>query len=90
MSQDNTAIEIETLSQNISFHIGLADLDLERGNYFIAQENLQKALDFAIKIDDKKKIGVIHTKLAKIYYTLSETEKAIVLINKALEIQRLT
>ena len=87
--QDNTDQDLN-LSNTVKYHIGLADLDLERGNYFIAEENLQTSLGFANQIDDKKNQGIIHTKLAKIYLTLNKLDKAISSISKALEIQRLT
>ena len=43
-SQDNTAEEIENLTGTIKFNISQADIDFERGNYFVAIDNLQKAL----------------------------------------------
>ncbi len=89
-SQENTSQDINALTQTISFHIGQAELDVGRGNFFIAEENLQKALDMAEQIDDKKSKGIIHTKMAKIHFTLSKYDRAISSINKALEIQRLT
>ncbi len=90
MSQDNTDQELEALKSSINFHIVQADLDLKRNNWYVAEENLQKALEFAQKIDDKKSIGSINTKIAKIKYTLGELDKAISYLNKALEIQKLT
>ena len=89
-SQNNTTEEIEQLTGSIKFQISQADIDFERGDYFIAIENLQRALELAEKIDDKKNKGIIHTKMAKINYTLGEPEKAISSINKSLEIQKLT
>jgi len=89
-AQKNASQDVSDLSNTISFQIGQADLDVGRGNFFIAQENLQKALDIAEQIDDKKSKGIIHTKMAKIYFTLSKYERAISSLNKALEIQRLT
>lgn len=90
MSQDMTEEEKASYTGNIIFNKKQAEIDFERGNYFIAIENLEKALEFAEKIDDKKNKGIIHTKLAKINYTLGESEKAISSLNKSLEIQRLT
>ena len=89
-SQQNATEDVQGLAQNITFHIGQAEFDVERGNFFIAEENLQKALDFAIQIDDKKSQGRIYTKMAKIHFTLSKYDKALSALNKALEIQRLT
>ena len=90
MSQDNTAEEVEGIKNTIIFHIGQAELDLERNNWYVAEENLQTALALAEKIDDKKNIGTINTKMAKIYLTIGEPEKAISSLNKSLEIQKLT
>lgn len=90
MSQDNTDSETEALKASINFQIGQADLDLNRNNWYVAEENLQKALEWAEKVGDKKIIGVINTKIAKIKYTLGESDKAISFLNKSLEIQKLT
>ena len=88
--QKNSDINTSDLAGNISYHIGQAEIDVERGNLFIAEENLQKALDFAVQIDDKKSQGIIYTKMAKIHFTLGKYDKALSSLNKALEIQRLT
>mgnify|MGYP002712947208 CR=1 FL=1 len=92
MSQDTntTGQEIEALQQSIEKGINQAAIDIERNNWFAAEENLNKSLELAEKIDDKKHIGIIHTRLAKIKYTLGYYDKALKLLNKALEIQRLT
>ena len=89
-AQQDASQNINALTQTISFHIGQADLDVGRGNFFIAEENLQKALDIAEQIEDRKSKGIIHTKIAKIHFTLGKYERAISSINKALEVQRLT
>ena len=89
-AQENPNQNIKALSQTINFHIGQAELDVDRGNFFIAEENLQKALDIANQIDDKKSEGRIHTKIAKIHLTLGKYDKALSSVNKSLEIQRLT
>ncbi len=88
--QKNSDINTSDLAGNITYHIGQAEIDVERGNLFIAEENLQKALDFAVQIDDKKSQGRIYTKMAKIHFTLGKYDKALSSLNKALEIQRLT
>ncbi len=89
-AQKNTVEDPKALANSIVFHIGQADLDVDRGNFYIAEENLQKALDFAVQMDDKKSQGIIHTKTAKIHFTLGKYDKALSSLNKALEIQRLT
>lgn len=90
IAQNDTAKDIEALTQSIKFHMSQADLDIERHNWFVAEENLNKALEFANKIDSKKDVGVINTRLAKIKYTLGYYDRALKLLNKSLEIQRLT
>ncbi len=67
--QETTAQEIETIQQSIKKNINQSAFDIERNQWFAAEENLNSALELAEKIDDKKQIGIIHTKLAKIKYT---------------------
>jgi len=81
---------LNILEHPYSDHIGQAELDVDRGNFFIAEENLQKALGFAQTINDKKSEGIIHTRIAKIHFSLGKYDKALSSVNKALEIQRLT
>lgn len=90
LAQDNTTTEIEQITNSIKFHMSQANIDIDRNNWYVAEENYNKALEFANKIDHKNYIGRIHTKLAKIKYTLGEYDLAINHLNKALEIQRLT
>ena len=77
LSQDISKEERQQLVTSIEFNIEQANLDVNRGNYFVAQDNLGKALEFAEKIDDKRYQGIIYTKMAKIHYTLGENDKAI-------------
>lgn len=90
LSQNDTVVDIETVQQTIKKNLSESAFDIERNNWFEAEENLNEALKLAEKIDDKKTIGFIHTKLAKIKYTLGYYDKGLQLLNKALEIQRLT
>ena len=87
LSQDISKEERQQLVTSIEFNIEQANLDVNRGNYFVAQDNLGKALEFAEKIDDKRYQGIIYTKMAKIHYTLGENDKAISSIFKALDRQ---
>lgn len=89
-AQENPSQNIKAISQTINYHIGQAELDVKRGNYFIAEENLQKAIYLADQIEDKKIEGIIHTEIAKIHFTLGKYDKALSSVNKSLEIQRLT
>ncbi|WP_179333350.1 ATP-binding protein [Winogradskyella costae] len=65
-----------------------AKYDNDRGNYYNAKDNLDKALDIAEKIDDKTSQGRIHTKIAKVQFLVSEKDQANISINKAIQIQR--
>ncbi|EDP71559.1 multi-sensor hybrid histidine kinase [Flavobacteriales bacterium ALC-1] len=69
-------------------HINQAKLYSDRGDYYNAKNNLDKALDIAIKIDDKSNQGKIHTKIAKVQFLVDEKNQANVSLSKALEIQR--
>ncbi|WP_299367995.1 ATP-binding protein [Winogradskyella sp.] len=68
--------------------INQAKLESDRGDYYDALGNLDKALNIAIKIDDKKNQGIIHTKIAKVRYLVGETDKAYVSLNTAIQLQR--
>ena len=69
-------------------HIDQAKLDSDRGDYYNAKDNLDKALDIAEKIDDKKNQGIIHTKIAKVQFLVGKEDKANISLSTALQIQR--
>ena len=87
LSAQNSA-ENEGMRNNIDQHILYADKDSNRGNYYLAIGTLEKALEWAKDIDDQKSIGIIHTNMAKLYYTLEDFDQAISNLAKATEIQR--
>ncbi|MBT8394234.1 MAG: tetratricopeptide repeat protein, partial [Bacteroidia bacterium] len=89
-AQESEEKNIKALSQTLKFHVEQSELDIERSQFFIAEENLQKALGFAKEINDKKSEGNIHTRIAKIHFTLGKYDRALSSVNKALEIQRLS
>lgn len=60
----------------------------KRGDYIGALNNLESALDIASKLEDKKKIGVIYTKIGKLQFLTNESDKAMSNLNKAISIQR--
>ncbi len=82
------AEDIDLLTLRLQNHIDQAKLESDRGDYYKAKDNLDKAKNIAIKIDDKKSEGIIHTKLAKLQFLVGESEKALVSLIKAIEIQR--
>ena len=49
---------------------------------------LEKALELALSVDDKKNQGIIHAKIGRLQFTLSDYKKAIVSLTKAAELQR--
>ena len=87
LAAQNSA-EREGMRNNIDQHILYADKDSNRGNYYTAIGNLEKALEWAKEINDPKTIGRIHTKMAKLHYTLEDFDQAISNLAKAAEIQR--
>ncbi|WP_179343884.1 ATP-binding protein [Winogradskyella ursingii] len=87
-SQQNGEEDPDRLSLDLQNLIAQAKLDSSRGNYFEAKDNLEKALEIAIKIDDKSSQGKIHTKIAKVQYIVDEPENANISLNSALQIQR--
>lgn len=87
-SQDNVNDDPETMLNSINYHIAQAQADVDNGNYYNAQKKLEEALKQAEKINDKKSIGLIHSKIGKIHYLLEEPTDAMVSLTKAVEVQR--
>lgn len=87
-AQEGSIEDRDILSLRIQNYTDQAKLNSDRGDYYNAKDNLQKALDIAIKIDDKKNQGIIHTKLGKLQYLIDEPEAAILSLSKAIQIQR--
>lgn len=88
-SAQNTPYEdIDVLRMRIENYIAHSDLQTERGDYFSANDNLDKALIIAEQIKDKHFQGILHTKIAKLQYTVEAPEKALISLTKAAEIQR--
>ncbi|MEZ4801972.1 MAG: ATP-binding protein [Gelidibacter sp.] len=87
-SQNVQNEDIDVLEMRIENYITHSDLENERGDYYSAKDNLEKALLIADQIKDKKSQGIIHTKIAKLQYTVEEPEKALISLTKAAEIQR--
>ncbi|GGW72321.1 hypothetical protein DFQ11_10149 [Winogradskyella epiphytica] len=78
----------DMLALTIRSHIKKATLDSERGNYYNAKDNLDKALEIAKKIDDKVNQGVLHTKIAKVQFLMNEKDQANSSLYEAIKIQR--
>ncbi|MBJ7879083.1 tetratricopeptide repeat-containing hybrid sensor histidine kinase/response regulator [Gelidibacter salicanalis] len=91
LSSQNAADEdVDILKMRIQNYVTQSGFDTERGEYYNAKDNLEKALAIADKIGDKKSEGSIHTKIAKILFIIEEPENALVSLTKAAELQRET
>ncbi len=88
-SQNSVEKDPEIIQNNIKYRITQSEYDIDNFNYFEAQKKLDDALDIASSIDDKKNIGIIFTKKARLQLFIENLEEAIVSINKAIEVQRL-
>ncbi|WP_405576284.1 ATP-binding protein [Winogradskyella sp. Asnod2-B02-A] len=69
-------------------HLEQARIESNRGDYYNAKDNFDKALDIAVKIDDKSQQGTIHTKIAKVQFFVGEEDQANISLTKAIQIQR--
>ncbi|MCB0382839.1 MAG: hybrid sensor histidine kinase/response regulator, partial [Psychroserpens sp.] len=87
-AQEDSEEDIDILKMRIENLVTQSNFDSERGDYFNAKDNLEKALSIAEKISDRKSEGEIHTKIAKLQFTVNEHENALVSLTKAAEIQR--
>ncbi|WP_298902367.1 ATP-binding protein [uncultured Psychroserpens sp.] len=87
-AQTNSDEDSEVLKLRIENTITLSGFDSERGDYFSAMDNLEKALELAISIDDKKSQGIIHTKIGELQIAIKEYDKALASLIKATDIQR--
>ncbi|WP_323788333.1 ATP-binding protein [Psychroserpens sp.] len=87
-AQEDSEEDVDILKMRIENLITQSNFDNERGDYFNAKDNLEKALAIAEKISDRKSEGEIHTKIAKLQFTVNEYENALVSLTKAAEIQR--
>ncbi|WP_228850653.1 ATP-binding protein [Aegicerativicinus sediminis] len=78
---DKAQIEIDGLITQSGF-------DVERGEYLKAQNNLKQALEVAETAGNQKYQGILHTKIAKLQYTLNDDKNALMHLSKAAEHQR--
>ncbi|MCF8272278.1 MAG: response regulator [Flavobacteriaceae bacterium] len=89
-SQDSIEKDPEILQNTINYKISQSEYDIEKFNYFEAQNKLDEALEIAQKIDDKTSIGLIYSKKGKLQLIIEELDEAIISTNKAIEVQRFT
>ncbi|WP_296380750.1 ATP-binding protein [Winogradskyella sp.] len=87
-AQQDGVEDTDMLALRLQNHIDQAKLENDRGDYYNAKDNLDKALVIAEKIDNKSSQGKIHTKIAKVQFLVNEQEQANVSLNKAIQLQR--
>ena len=87
-SQNSVDDDPETIINSINYGITQSQHDIDNSNFFEAQGKLDNALKLAVKIDDKKSIGLINSKIGKLHYIIEEPNEAIKWLTKAVEVQR--
>ncbi|WP_199757301.1 ATP-binding protein [Formosa maritima] len=87
-SQSTIDEDEETIQNTINFRIDQAQQDIDKNAYYEAREKYNEALQLAIKIDNKKSIGIIYSKIGKLQYIIEEPDEAIKSLIKANEVQR--
>jgi hypothetical protein len=87
-SQTSFDEDEETIQNTINYRIDQAQQDIDKNAYFEAREKYDEALQLAIKIDNKKSIGIIYSKIGKLQYIIEEPDEAIKSLIKANEVQR--
>ncbi|RSK42028.1 ATP-binding protein [Mangrovimonas spongiae] len=88
-AQETVGDDPETIQNNIDYRINQAQFDIESHNYFQAKNELDEALKLAQKIDNKKSLGIIYSKIGKLQFITEEPNEAIKSLIKANKIQRL-
>ena len=87
-AQIDSVEDTDVLTLRLQERMNQAKLESNRGDYYNALDNLEKAKAIAEKIDDKVNLGSIHTKIARVRYLVGETDRANVSLNTAIQIQR--
>jgi hypothetical protein len=87
-SQTSFEDDEETIQNTIDHRINQAQKDIDKNAYFEAQEKYDQALELAIKIDNRKSIGIIYSKIGKLQFLIEEPDEAIKSLIKANEVQR--
>ena len=87
-AQQDSVEDTDVLALRLQNHLVQAKIDSDRGQYYNAQDNLDKSLIIAEKIDDKINQGKIHTKIAKVQFLVNKPDQANLSLHKAIQIQR--
>jgi signal transduction histidine kinase/ActR/RegA family two-component response regulator len=88
MAQINGTEDVDLLSMRLKNNIEQAKLESDRGDYYNAKDNLNKALEIAKEIEDNESIGIIYTKIAKLQFLLGEQDNANISLKNAMLLQR--
>lgn len=88
-AQENlTEAEIESIQDRIEFDISFAQNNIDNNDFYKAQDDLEQALKLAKQINNNKSIGLIYSKMGKLYYIQENPEEATKILVKAIEKQR--
>ncbi|NNL81335.1 MAG: response regulator, partial [Flavobacteriaceae bacterium] len=84
-----TEFESDSLykSSEIKLAIHNAELEEDRGNYYEAINILEKALEISKKIEDKKNVGIIYSRIAKLQYNVDDLDTAKEYVTRAIDAQ---
>jgi signal transduction histidine kinase/ActR/RegA family two-component response regulator len=88
IAQNNDTEDNDVLNLRIANTIIQSEFDFKRGDFLNSIENLEKALELAIQIKDRKSQGIILAKIGELQFTINEFDKSLVSLIKALQIQR--
>ncbi|HIC32102.1 MAG TPA: tetratricopeptide repeat protein, partial [Flavobacteriaceae bacterium] len=80
--------EIDAIKDKIDFDISFAQNNIDNNEFYKAQDDLEQALELAKQINDNKSIGLIYSKMGKLYYIQENPEEATKILVKAIEKQR--
>lgn len=80
--------EIKSIRDRIEFNINYAQKNINNNNFYKAKNDLDQALELAKQINENKSIGLIYSKMGKLYYIQENPEEAIKTLVKAIEKQR--
>jgi signal transduction histidine kinase/ActR/RegA family two-component response regulator len=87
-AQNNDIEDFEVLKLRIENTVIQSEFDFTRGHFFSSNENLEKALELAVQIKDRKSQGIILAKIGELQFTINEFDKSLISLIKATEIQR--
>ncbi|MGB1210046.1 MAG: ATP-binding protein [Lacinutrix venerupis] len=87
-AQELSLEELDILQAKVNTDLSFAQKNIENSFYFQAKTNIDSALENAKKLDNKKSLGLVYSKLGKIQHLLEEDSEATNTLIKAIEIQR--